>query len=273
MVESKAYKSKLHVLKETNLYRILGVSEEATLDDISKAYRVIAKELHPDVNQDLAPDEKKQAGSIFQKITAAFNTLKDSEDRAKYDAELEAQRFREESLKKSAESKAKEEDKKQNSTTFTFKQVKFVDLEKIREEKQNSEKQKSVEVFNKAKTLLESKKFDEASEILKTLVESFPNDAMYHSHLGLALDGKGWTGYAQAEFKVALHYNPNDEVAKKHYKQAITSPKIIKKNIENINNYQNLSRVQLETDEKIDPTSTTNLKDILSRVRGIFGKR
>lgn len=273
MAESKAYKAKLHVLKETNLYRILGVSEEATLEDISKAYRVIAKELHPDVNQDLEPDEKKQAGSIFQKITAAFNTLKDSEDRARYDAELEAQRFREESLKRSAESNAKDEEKKQSSTTFTFKQVKFVDLEKIREEKQNTEKQKSVETFNQAKTLLENKKFDEASEILKNLVESFPNEARYHSYLGLALDGKGWTGYAQAEFKVALHYDPNDTIAKKHYKQAIPSPKIVKKNIENISNYQNPSRLQMEADEKIDPTSTSNLKDILNRVRGIFGKK
>lgn len=283
MAESKAYKTRLYVLNENNLYKVLGVSEDASLEDISKAYRLIAKELHPDLNHDLLPDEKKQAGAIFQKITAAFNTLKDSEERTKYDVNVEAQKFREESIKKSTESRKKEEEKQQNSNTFTFKQVKFVDLEKVREEQKNLEKQKSTETFNKAKSLLENKRFDEGAEILKTLVEASPNEAKYHSYLGLALEGKGWAGYAQAEFKVALHYDANDEIAKKYYKQPIiVSPKIVKntgdlnpyKNTGDLNPYKNNSNnVKFKNDEDIDPASTGNLREILSRVRGIFGKK
>lgn len=268
MAESKAYKTRLYVLNETNLYKVLGVSEDASLEDISKAYRLIAKELHPDLNHDLLPDEKKQAGAIFQKITSVFNTLKDSKERAKYDVEVEAQKFREESIKKSTKS---EEEKQQNSTSFTFKQVKFVDLEKVRSDQKNVEKQKSMETFNKAKSLLENKKFDEATEILERLVESFPNEAKYHSYLGLALDGKGWTGYAQAEFKVSLHYDANDEIAKKYYKQPIiVSPKIVK-NTGDLNSYKN--NIKSKNDEDVDTTSTNNLKEILNRVRGIFGKK
>lgn len=42
--------------------------------------------------------------------------------------------------------------------------------------------------------------------------------AQYHSRLGLALEKKGWTGYAQAEYKVALHFDPTDQLALKSYK-------------------------------------------------------
>lgn len=259
--QSKSYKNRLYVLNETNLYKILGIPEESSLEDISKAYRIVAKELHPDVNHNLLADEKKQAGAIFQKITSAFNILKDSEERRNYDLELQNQRYREESLKKINESKEKE---KQGSIVFTFKQVKFVDLEKVREEQKKAEEQKALETFNKAKSLIESEKFDAAYEILRVLVESVPDKAIYHSYLGLALNGKGWHGYAQAEFKVALHYNPNDEVAKEHYKQpVVVSPQIVKKS----------TNTTTKNDEVFDPTSTSNLREILSKVKSIFAKK
>lgn len=259
--QSKAYKNSLYVLNEKNLYKVLGVSEKSSSEDISKAYRVVAKELHPDVNHNLLIDEKNQAATIFKKITSAFNILKDSEERKKYDLELQNQRYREESLKKINESNEKE---KQGSIVFTFKQVKFVDLEKVREEQKKAEEQKSMETFNKAKSLIEHEKFDSAYEILRLLVESVPDEAIYHSYLGLALDGKGWYGYAQAEFKVALHYDPNNEIAKEHYKQpVIVSPQIVKKTTNNT----------IKNDENFDPTSTSNLREILSKVKSIFAKK
>ena len=61
-------------------YKTLGVGRLATADDIKKAYRKLAKKLHPDVN----PGDKK-VETQFKEITAAYDMLSDAEKRRKYD--------------------------------------------------------------------------------------------------------------------------------------------------------------------------------------------
>lgn len=61
-------------------YKELGVSKGASADEIKKAFRKLAKELHPDKNPgDKASEER------FKRVTAAFDLLGDTEKRAKYD--------------------------------------------------------------------------------------------------------------------------------------------------------------------------------------------
>jgi DnaJ-class molecular chaperone len=62
-----------------DFYKILGVSKEATEEDIKKAYRKLAKKHHPDVNSDPATIEK------FQEIQAAYDVLSDPGMRTFYD--------------------------------------------------------------------------------------------------------------------------------------------------------------------------------------------
>jgi len=62
-------------------YKELGVSKGASADEVKKAYRKLAKELHPDKNPGDKITEDK-----FKRVTAAFDILGDKEKRAKYDA-------------------------------------------------------------------------------------------------------------------------------------------------------------------------------------------
>lgn len=62
-------------------YKLLGVSKKSTDADIRKAYRALAKKLHPDVN----PGDEK-AAERFKEVTAAYNLLSDKDLRARYDS-------------------------------------------------------------------------------------------------------------------------------------------------------------------------------------------
>ncbi|GAA4804757.1 J domain-containing protein [Olivibacter ginsenosidimutans] len=61
-------------------YKILGVDKNASQDDIKKAYRKLARKLHPDLN----PDDK-EAHRKFQELNEANEVLGDPEKRKKYD--------------------------------------------------------------------------------------------------------------------------------------------------------------------------------------------
>ena len=60
-------------------YQLLGIQADATAEQIKKAYRTLAKQYHPDVNN--SPD----AADRFREITEAYDTLTDPDRRRRYD--------------------------------------------------------------------------------------------------------------------------------------------------------------------------------------------
>ena len=60
-------------------YSLLKIRRDATQDEVKRAYRRLARELHPDVNPDPETQER------FKEITQAYEVLSDTEKRRMYD--------------------------------------------------------------------------------------------------------------------------------------------------------------------------------------------
>ena len=63
-----------------DLYQQLGIKRGASEAEIKKAYRSLAKQLHPDRNQD-----NPKAAERFAQVTKAYDLLSDKDKRARYD--------------------------------------------------------------------------------------------------------------------------------------------------------------------------------------------
>lgn len=61
-------------------YKILGVEKVASIDEIKKSYRKLARKYHPDMNA-----QNKEAEEKFKEVTEAYEVLSDADKRKKYD--------------------------------------------------------------------------------------------------------------------------------------------------------------------------------------------
>lgn len=62
-----------------SLYETLGVNQNASSDEIKKAYRRLARKYHPDINKEAGAEDK------FKEINAAYEILSDEQKRKQYD--------------------------------------------------------------------------------------------------------------------------------------------------------------------------------------------
>ncbi len=67
--------------QKRDYYEVLGVSKNATDEELKKAYRKLAKQYHPDAN----PDNKEEAEKKFKELNEAYEVLSDSQKRRMYD--------------------------------------------------------------------------------------------------------------------------------------------------------------------------------------------
>ena len=67
--------------QKRDYYEVLGVSKNATDDELKKAFRKLAKKYHPDAN----PDNKEEAEKKFKEVNEAYENLSDNQKRQMYD--------------------------------------------------------------------------------------------------------------------------------------------------------------------------------------------
>src|SRR4051812_50224494 len=65
---------------DTDYYAVLGVASDATEKDVTRAYRKLAKQFHPDANPG-----NKEAEERFKEMSAANDVIGDAEKRKEYD--------------------------------------------------------------------------------------------------------------------------------------------------------------------------------------------
>lgn len=70
---------------EQNHYVVLGIARNATQADVKRAYRLLARKFHPDVNKDC------KAGELFKSIRCSYEVLSNEATRTQYDRSLKHQ--------------------------------------------------------------------------------------------------------------------------------------------------------------------------------------
>lgn len=226
------------ILKETDYYKILAVSDSSSFDDISSSYKRLAKLYHPDK---LTQSEKEKGTAVFTKITSAYNALKDTDKRNAYDYEKRLKQEYEKTMALSKKNFSPNDNIVEKSTAKPagFKLSSAINYTKVYNyddhvspsKQETSQKpldttkpsdtistknsEQAEKIYNDALAKYKSGNIDAAILDLQTATV-LRKSAKYYSALGLFMREKGWHGYAQVEFKKALAIDPKDGVANKY---------------------------------------------------------
>ena len=164
----------LEKLSDVSHYEALGLSMEATSDEIKRAYFKAAKKFHPDALARLGLNEERDdAARVFGRIAEAFETLADTNKRAAYDAG--------------------------GSDEPEIDTARLAQAEKS---------------FRKGEILVRMGNFQGALEYLEPAVDLWPEEPVYQSMLGWALykQPKPDAARAREHLETASSQSPNDAV-------------------------------------------------------------
>ena len=181
-------------------YKILGVSPEASSNDIRQAYFRLARERHPDRFPD--PDERRKAEASFAELSEAFNTLGNERNRADYDAQLAKPQLTDpakiaEQAYKRAQAALEAQDAEQA-------------VELLRTAIYHAPKQAEYHAALGRSLGRDAGRVREAVQALETAAELEPRNARHHVDLARLLLGQGLKTRARRSAEHAQRLAPND---------------------------------------------------------------
>jgi len=178
----------------TTHYQVLSITEEAAGVDIKNAYYDLARRYHPDRFRKADPSLLTRLESAFARITQAYDTLRDDDLRANYNAKLQARR--------KAQQIAEATAKRAAATTETG---------AIDDTPQVSVAQRAANDFKEGLAALEQGQRKLAAGLFASAARLVPNEARYRAYYGHMLAGQETTRRAaEAELQAAIKLDPGN---------------------------------------------------------------
>jgi len=191
-------------------YQILGVSKQATDDDIKKAYFQLARKFHPDrFNRSTPPDHRVKIEDVFDKITKAYHTLTNRELRKVYDIRTPVA-----GAEDSGKDVVKKADTKFRQAKTLYSQGRFEDTIVLLQEAIRLNKTKGAYFLLLALTEMKIPAFlRKAEEHFLKAIELEPWNPECYVGLGILYRQEGMNLKATKLFHKALEYDADHEAA------------------------------------------------------------
>lgn len=188
-------------------YSILGVSVNATAEEIKRNYLRLAQKYHPDRYID--PEEKKKAHSKFSKITESYRVLSDDKLKAEYDKSLEkGTKPKDEAM----ETQAKNAFRRAIAFLKQNDPWRAVNLLRIA----NRYHQKPIYLSYLGLALVYTRQYQkEGFEKLQSAIKEVMFNPILHVNLGLAHEFLGNSSKALEAYFEALNWDKNNRTAQK----------------------------------------------------------
>ncbi len=218
-------------------YAVLDINRKSNKQQITEAFRELAKKFHPDRHAQLASyhlNLKADLRTIFERVAQAYYTLTDDERRANYDLSLKSPGTMSKSIANAVSTQTNVSPEPPLSSTRPlppvipglpgsdeymvaldfyrkrdFNQARILLLEAIAEDPENAEYQVAL-----ARSMLKLPDYIRRSErAYLRAIELSPRNAEYCAELGLFYQRFSQTAQAKAMFKRTLEIDPNNPIA------------------------------------------------------------
>lgn len=185
---------------QEDMYALLGVEDNASSEDIRKAYLKLAKKLHPDrFPNDV--EKRAAAQAEFSRVTRAHDVLSDPKQREEYDA-----------IRLLAKNRSNLENGEATSAPSSASPPA---ADKIPESANpNSRDSWAQKHYERAADLLRKKRFPEAETAIREAIRLNPQSATFYSYLAEIQLARGWKTLAASSVQTALTIDPKNHEAK-----------------------------------------------------------
>ena len=200
------YTKRMPPTTERNHYETLGVTRNASLDDIKKRYRELARQFHPDVNPD-----NPQAAQQFAEMSAAYKILSDTGARANYDAEI---LLRERQAEQAA---ARARQATQNAATA----ARTITPPRTVASSASPAVIEAQKIAERARAARQHGRFVEARSLGEQAIRTHRRNALAYEVLGDVYRLQGKADDAMNMYTMALQLNPANHVVRQHFERLV----------------------------------------------------